>query len=154
MARNEDGNHNAAPQNDAHRPNGHSNDNKGHNGHSNHHDLAAAASSDAHHENRWQGIDRRYSDDDVLKIRGSVKIEHTLAKLGAERLWQLMHDEPYVNALGAITGNQAIEMVQAGLQAIYASGNLPAAGVDGLQASLDHFDGLVPGDCAEGVDGR
>src|SRR5579862_1775599 len=122
MARNEDGNHNAAPQNDAPRPNGHSNDNKGHNGHSNHHDLAAAASSDAHHENRWQGIDRRYSDDDVLKIRGSVKIEHTLAKLGAERLWQLMHNEPYVNALGAITGNQAIEMVQAGLQAIYASG--------------------------------
>ncbi len=122
MARNEDGNHNSAPQNDAHRPNGHRNDNNGHNGHSNHHDLPAAASADAHLENRWQGIDRRYSGDDVRKIRGSVKIEHTLAKLGAERLWQLMHDEPYVNALGAITGNQAIEMVQAGLQAIYASG--------------------------------
>jgi isocitrate lyase len=101
MARNEDNNHGA-------KPNGHSN------GHSNVHDTQAAS--------RWQGIERRYSDDDVRKIRGSVKIEHTLAKLGAERLWQLMHDEPYVNALGAITGNQAIEMVQAGLQAIYASG--------------------------------
>src|SRR5580698_7209413 len=71
---------------------------------------------------RWSGVTRNYSYDDVLRLRGSVQIEYTLARLGAERLWNLMHSEDYVNALGAITGNQAIEMVQAGLKAIYASG--------------------------------
>jgi isocitrate lyase len=71
---------------------------------------------------RWAGITRPYSYADVLRLRGSVQIEHTLARLGAERLWNLMHSEPYVAALGAITGNQAIEMVQAGLKAIYGSG--------------------------------
>jgi isocitrate lyase len=71
---------------------------------------------------RWAGITRSYRHEDVLRLRGSVQIEYTLARLGAERLWELMHTEPYVPALGAITGNQAIEMVQAGLKAIYASG--------------------------------
>lgn len=71
---------------------------------------------------RWYGIIRRYSYADVLRLRGSVQIEHTLGRLGAERLWSLMHHEAYVPALGALTGNQAIEMVQAGLKAIYASG--------------------------------
>jgi isocitrate lyase len=71
---------------------------------------------------RWAGIARSYSYADVLCLRGSIHIEHTLARLGAERLWSLMQSEPYVPALGAITGNQAIEMVQAGLKAIYASG--------------------------------
>ncbi len=71
---------------------------------------------------RWAGITRPYSYADVLRLRGTVQIEHTLARLGAERLWNLMHTDPYVPALGAITGNQAIEMVQAGLPAIYASG--------------------------------
>lgn len=71
---------------------------------------------------RWAGIARSYSYADVLRLRGSIHIEHTLARLGAERLWSLMQSEPYVPALGAITGNQAIEMVQAGLKAIYASG--------------------------------
>src|SRR5438309_2820707 len=71
---------------------------------------------------RWQGIARSYSASDVLRLRGSIHIEHTLAKLGAERLWELLHSEPYVNALGALTGNQAVQMVQAGLNAIYASG--------------------------------
>ena len=71
---------------------------------------------------RWAGITRPYASEEVLRLRGSVKIEYTLAHLGARRLWELMHSEPYVNALGAITGNQAIEMVQAGLKAIYASG--------------------------------
>lgn len=71
---------------------------------------------------RWTGITRPYSYDDVLRLRGTIQIEYTLARLGAERLWNLMHSEPYVPALGAITGNQAIEMVQAGLAAIYGSG--------------------------------
>jgi isocitrate lyase len=71
---------------------------------------------------RWQGINRPYTPQEVLSLRGSVKIEHTLAKMGAERLWQLIHNEDYVNALGAMTGNQAVQQVQAGLKAIYISG--------------------------------
>ena len=71
---------------------------------------------------RWEGITRPYSPADVEKLRGSVPIEHTIARLGAERLWNLLHSEPYVLALGAVTGNQAIEQVSAGLQAIYVSG--------------------------------
>ncbi len=71
---------------------------------------------------RWTGIRRPYSDADVSRLRGSVHIEYTLARLGADRLWRLMETENYVPALGAITGNQAIEMVQAGLKAIYGSG--------------------------------
>ncbi|MGB7437289.1 MAG: hypothetical protein WBR26_07295 [Candidatus Acidiferrum sp.] len=71
---------------------------------------------------RWSGISRPYSLSDVLRLRGSIQIEYTLARLGAERLWNLMHSDPYVPALGAITGNQAIEMVQGGLKAVYGSG--------------------------------
>src|SRR2546427_5614014 len=71
---------------------------------------------------RWEGITRPYSMEDVLRLRGSVQIEHTLARLGAERLWHLLHSQAYVHALGALTGNQAVQMVQAGLNAIYASG--------------------------------
>ncbi len=71
---------------------------------------------------RWSGITRPYSYSDVLRLRGSIQIEYTLARLGAERLWNLMHTDAYIPALGAITGNQAIEMVQAGLKAIYGSG--------------------------------
>ncbi|HVH73186.1 MAG TPA: isocitrate lyase [Candidatus Dormibacteraeota bacterium] len=71
---------------------------------------------------RWSGITRPYSYADVLRLRGSIQIEYTLARLGAERLWNLMHTDPYIPALGAITGNQAIQMVEAGLKAIYGSG--------------------------------
>jgi isocitrate lyase len=71
---------------------------------------------------RWLGITRPYSNADVLRLRGSVQVEYTLARIGANRLWHLMQTEDYVPALGAITGNQAIEMVQAGLKAIYGSG--------------------------------
>jgi isocitrate lyase len=71
---------------------------------------------------RWRGIERPYAPEDVLRLRGSVHIEHTLARLGAERLWELLQTEPYVNALGAVTGNQAVQQVQAGLKAIYVSG--------------------------------
>lgn len=71
---------------------------------------------------RWQGIKRTYSAEDVIKLRGSVSIEYTLARMGAERLLQLLKTVPYVHALGAMTGNQGVQQVQAGLMAIYASG--------------------------------
>jgi isocitrate lyase len=71
---------------------------------------------------RWQGMERPYTAEDVLRLRGSIHIEHTLARLGAERLWELLTSESYVNALGAVTGNQAVQQVQAGLKAIYVSG--------------------------------
>jgi isocitrate/methylisocitrate lyase len=71
---------------------------------------------------RWRGIRREYAADDVLRLRGSIEIKYTLAEMGAERLWQLLQSEPYVAALGALTGNQAIQQVRAGLQAIYLSG--------------------------------
>ena len=71
---------------------------------------------------RFEGVERPYSVEDVMKLRGSIVIEHTLATKGAERLWQLMHERDYVHALGALTGNQAIQQVKAGLEAIYLSG--------------------------------
>jgi isocitrate lyase len=73
-------------------------------------------------DERWRGIERPYSPEDVLRLRGSVTIEHTLARMGAERLWQLLHSEEYVATLGALTGNQAMQQVKAGLKAIYLSG--------------------------------
>ncbi len=84
---------------------------------------------------RWAGITRPYSFEDVLRLRGSVHIEHTLARLGAERLWNLLQTEPYVHALGAVTGNQAVEMVHAGLKAIYASGWQVAADANSAGAT-------------------
>ncbi len=90
------------------------NGNDGHEMHSDHSDWAANP--------RWSEITRPYSYADVLRLRGTIQIEYTLARLGAERLWNLMHTDAYVAALGAVTGNQAIEMVQAGLKAIYGSG--------------------------------
>jgi isocitrate lyase len=76
---------------------------------------------------RWKGVERPYTAEDVLRLRGSMHIEHTLARMGAERLWELLHSEPYVKALGALTGNQAVQQVQAGLKAIYVSGWQAAA---------------------------
>ncbi|WAH39181.1 isocitrate lyase [Alicyclobacillus dauci] len=71
---------------------------------------------------RWKGIERPYSASDVLRLRGSVHIEHSLARMGAERLWRLLHTEHHIKALGALTGNQAVQQVKAGLKAIYLSG--------------------------------
>jgi isocitrate lyase len=71
---------------------------------------------------RWKGIQRGYSAEDVVRLRGTVHIEHTLARRGSEKLWKLLHDEPFVNTLGALTGNQALQQVKAGLKAIYLSG--------------------------------
>lgn len=71
---------------------------------------------------RWNDVARPYTADDVIRLRGTVQVEHTLARRGAERLWRAIHDRPYVNALGALTGNQAMQQAKAGLQAIYLSG--------------------------------
>jgi isocitrate lyase len=71
---------------------------------------------------RWAGITRPYSAEEVIKLRGSIDIEHTLARRGSEKLWNLLHTEDYINALGALTGNQAMQQVKAGLKAIYLSG--------------------------------
>jgi isocitrate lyase len=73
-------------------------------------------------DSRWKGITRPYTAEDVIKLRGSIDIEHTLARKGAEKLWKLLNEEDYVNALGALTGNQAVQQVKAGLKAIYLSG--------------------------------
>ncbi len=90
----------------------------GTNGHgTNGHELVTADAAD-----RWQGILRPYSDADVKKLRGSFKVEYSLADMGSKRLWQLLKTEPYINALGALTGNQAMQQVRAGLKAIYLSG--------------------------------
>jgi len=71
---------------------------------------------------RWNGIERLYSEEDVERLCGTIRVEHSLARLGAERLWQLLQDDDYVAALGAMTGGQAVQMVKAGLKAIYLSG--------------------------------
>src|SRR5262245_17721000 len=71
---------------------------------------------------RWNGVQRSYSAEDVVRLRGTMQVEHTLARAGAERLWQLMSTQPPVRALGALTGNQAVQQVAAGLQGIYLSG--------------------------------
>ena len=71
---------------------------------------------------RWKDVKRGYGADDVVRLRGSVRIEHTLAKLGAEKLWKLVTERPYVNSLGASTGNQAVQQVRAGVPAVYLSG--------------------------------
>ncbi len=78
--------------------------------------------SDDLHARRFEGIVRPYPQADVDRLRGSIRIAHTLAEMGARRLWELLHTEDYVNALGALTGNQAVQMVRAGLKAIYLSG--------------------------------
>ncbi|HFB68118.1 MAG TPA: isocitrate lyase, partial [Calditrichae bacterium] len=94
---------------------------------------------------RWKGIQRPYTPEEVVKLRGSIKIEYTLARLGAERLWELIHTEPFVRALGALTGNQAVQMVQAGLKAIYVSGWQVAADMNNaLQTYPDQS--LYPAD--------
>jgi isocitrate lyase len=74
------------------------------------------------HGDRWDGIERPYTTEDVERLRGSVVVEHTLARLGADRLWSLLQTEPFVPSLGALSGNQAVQMVKAGLPAIYVSG--------------------------------
>ncbi len=85
-------------------------------------DAAAALQKDWDTNPRWQGISRNYSADDVIRLRGSLQIEHTLARRGAEKLWDLVNNEAYINTLGALTGGQAMQQVKAGIKAIYLSG--------------------------------
>ncbi len=101
------------------------------------HDIAALKKDWAENP-RWRGIQRGYGAEDVVRLRGSVRIEHTLARRGAEKLWKLCAERPFVNSLGAFTGNQAVQQVKAGLDAIYLSGWQVAADAnDSLQMYPD-----------------
>lgn len=109
-------------------------------------DIAWSLSHDKQGLNpRWRGIHRPYSATDVRRLRGSVHIEHTLARMGAGRLWDLLHSEDYVAALGAMTGNQAIQQVQAGLKAVYVSGWQVAADAN-LSGQMYPDQSLYPAD--------
>jgi len=99
---------------------------------------------------RLSGIHRDYSADDVERLRGNVRVEHSLAKQGAEKLWRQMHAQPYVNALGALTGNQAMQQVKAGLKAIYLSGWQVAADAN-LAGQMYPDQSLYPADSVPAV---
>ncbi len=94
---------------------------------------------------RWAGITRGYSAEDVVRLRGTVAIEHSLARLGAEKLWKYLGEKPFVNALGALTGNQAMQQVKAGLNAIYLSGWQVAADAN-LAGQMYPDQSLYPAD--------
>jgi isocitrate lyase len=99
---------------------------------------------------RWAGIKRPYSAEEVVRLRGTVHIEHTLARLGAEKLWRYVHEKPFVNALGALTGNQAMQQVRAGLDAIYLSG-WQVAGDANLAGQMYPDQSLYPADSVPNV---
>jgi len=99
---------------------------------------------------RWKGIERPYNAEDVVSLSGSVKVEHTLASLGAAKLWKMLHTENYVAALGALTGNQAIQEVQAGLKAIYLSGWQVAADAN-MAGQMYPDQSLYPADSVPNV---
>jgi isocitrate lyase len=99
---------------------------------------------------RWQGITRGYRAEDVLRLRGTVQIEHTLARIGAEKLWRYVNEKPFVNALGALTGNQAMQQVKAGLDAIYLSG-WQVAGDANLSGHMYPDQSLYPADSVPAV---
>src|SRR2546421_11359050 len=96
-------------------------------------------------DRRWQGITRTYTPEDVYRLRGTLPIQYTLASHGAARLWKLMREEPYVAVLSAVTGNQAVQEVRAGLKAIYISGWQGAAGAHCALAEDTH-PGVYPSD--------
>ena len=102
---------------------------------------------------RWAGIHRNYSAEDVVRLRGSLHEEHTLARKGAQRLWQSLHDQPYINALGAMTGMQALQQVRAGLEAIYLSGWQVAADAN-LAGEMYPDQSLYPADSVPAVVSR
>jgi isocitrate lyase len=99
---------------------------------------------------RWSGIQRPYSAEDVLRLRGTIHIEHSLARLMAEKLWGYLHEKPFVNALGALTGNQAMQQVRAGLDAIYLSGWQVAADAN-LSGQMYPDQSLYPADSVPAV---
>lgn len=102
---------------------------------------------------RWDDVYRHYTEEDVRRLSGTVRVEHTLAKLGAERLWDLLHNEEFVAALGALTGNQAVQQVRAGLKAIYLSGWQVAADAN-LAGQMYPDQSLYPANSAPAVVNR
>jgi len=99
---------------------------------------------------RWNGVKRPYTAEDVVRLRGTVHVEHSLARLGAEKLWKSLHNEDFVNALGALTGNQAMQQVKAGLKAIYLSGWQVAADAN-LAGQMYPDQSLYPADSVPAV---
>jgi len=99
---------------------------------------------------RWQGVQRAYRPEEVLRLRGTVHIEHSLARLGAVKLWRYVNEKPFVNALGALTGNQAMQQVKAGLDAIYLSG-WQVAGDANLAGQMYPDQSLYPADSVPAV---
>src|SRR5918993_210496 len=99
---------------------------------------------------RWKGVTRAYRPDDVVRLRGTVHIEHSLARLGAEKLWRYVNEKPFVNALGALTGNQAMQQIKAGLDAIYLSG-WQVAGDANLAGQMYPDQSLYPADSVPAV---
>jgi isocitrate lyase len=112
--------------------------------------TAAQIESDWKSNPRWKGVTRAYGASDVIRLRGSVHIEHSLARQGAEKLWRHLHEQPFVNALGALTGNQAMQQVRAGLKAIYLSG-WQVAGDANLAAEMYPDQSLYPADSVPAV---
>ena len=102
---------------------------------------------------RWAGVERPYAAEEAIRLRGSITVEHTIARLGAERLWHLMQRKPYVAALGAMTGGQAVEMIKAGLRAIYVSGWQVAADAN-LAGATYPDQSLYPANSVPAVVGR
>jgi len=113
-------------------------------------DAAASISRDWRENPRWRNITRPYSAEDVVRLRGSVRIEHSIATLMANKLWQYLHQKPFVNSLGALTGNQAMQQVKAGLDAIYLSG-WQVAGDANLSAQMYPDQSLYPADSVPSV---
>ena len=99
---------------------------------------------------RWRGIERTYRPEDVVRLRGTIPIEHSLARLTAEKLWRMLNERPFVNALGALTGNQALQQVRAGLEAIYLSGWQVAADAN-LAGQMYPDQSLYPADSVPAV---
>src|SRR5687768_11964748 len=114
--------------------------------------LQTAAQIESHWKEspRWKGVARGYSGADVVRLRGTVHVEHSLARLGAEKLWRYMQELPFVNALGALTGNQAMQQVRAGLKAIYLSG-WQVAGDANLAGEMYPDQSLYPADSVPAV---
>jgi len=115
-----------------------------------HHESAADLQRAWANDPRWATVERRYTAEDVLRLRNSFPIKYTLAERGAERLWDLLHSEDYVNALGALTGNQAMQQVKAGLKAIYLSGWQVAADAN-LAGQMYPDQSLYPADSVPAV---
>jgi isocitrate lyase len=99
---------------------------------------------------RWRGVKRGYRGEDVVRLRGTVDVEHSLARIGAEKLWRFLNEKPFVNALGALTGNQAMQQVRAGLDAIYLSG-WQVAGDANLSGQMYPDQSLYPADSVPAV---